>query len=292
MLGSSADSATDLLNAVICVAVLSIGVSGIFAGSRTLLALSETGYVPRIYGSVDKSGRPLVGLVHLLLFSLLAHINVTASSDTIFTWLTSLSGLSTLFTWGSICIAHIRFRQAWKAQVSSTGGIAVRRANDNCRDTTCASCRSVLSVVSVARLLASSSSCWFSSPRCIRIVALTPSLAHGNSQFYVALWPLGGMSDNSAQVAKDFFQAYLALPVILPLTAIGYLGWRRKPQRVADINLDTGRKSWLPVEEMEAWRAERRQAKWPVRLYRLFFSQMPSRVHTLLSFFPLHRQTL
>merc|ERR1712115_321037 len=30
-----------------------------------------------------------------------------------FDWLQSLSGLAALFTWGSICFAHIRFRNAW-----------------------------------------------------------------------------------------------------------------------------------------------------------------------------------
>ena len=31
-----------------------------------------------------------------------------------FDWLQSLSGLAALFTWGSICFSHIRFRNAWK----------------------------------------------------------------------------------------------------------------------------------------------------------------------------------
>ena len=31
-------------------------------------------------------------------------------------WLLALSGLSTLFSWGSICLCHIRFRKAWKVQ--------------------------------------------------------------------------------------------------------------------------------------------------------------------------------
>lgn len=34
----------------------------------------------------------------------------------VFNWLLALSGLSTIFTWLSINIAHIRFRAAWKAQ--------------------------------------------------------------------------------------------------------------------------------------------------------------------------------
>lgn len=32
----------------------------------------------------------------------------------VFDWLQALSGLAALFTWGSISLAHIRFRSAWK----------------------------------------------------------------------------------------------------------------------------------------------------------------------------------
>lgn len=39
----------DLVNATICVSVLSIGLSCVYAGSRTLTALAETGYAPRIF---------------------------------------------------------------------------------------------------------------------------------------------------------------------------------------------------------------------------------------------------
>jgi yeast amino acid transporter len=43
----------------------------------------------------------------------LAYINEANQGSTIFNWLLALSGLSSLFTWGSICLAHIRFRYAW-----------------------------------------------------------------------------------------------------------------------------------------------------------------------------------
>lgn len=43
-----------------------------------------------------------------------------------FDWLLALSGLSTIFTWLSINIAHIRFRQAWKAQGHSVDELPFR----------------------------------------------------------------------------------------------------------------------------------------------------------------------
>ena len=51
-----------------------------------------------------------------LAFGLLGFINLTGEGATIFYWLQAFSGLAVLFTWGSICIAHIRFRMAWKAK--------------------------------------------------------------------------------------------------------------------------------------------------------------------------------
>lgn len=42
-------STVDFVNATICVSVLSIGLSSVYAGSRTLTALAETGYAPRIF---------------------------------------------------------------------------------------------------------------------------------------------------------------------------------------------------------------------------------------------------
>jgi amino acid transporter len=47
------------LNIVICISVLSIGLSCVYAGSRVLTALAETGYAPKVFTYVDKSGRPL-----------------------------------------------------------------------------------------------------------------------------------------------------------------------------------------------------------------------------------------
>jgi len=52
----------------------------------------------------------------------------------------------------------------------------------------------------------------------------------------------------------------------------GYLWKRTLPQRAHEIDLDSGRKSWLTAEEMNEWRAERRRAPFYLRAYRLLFS--------------------
>lgn len=76
--------------------------------------MAEQGYAPRIFAYVDRAGRPLVSTITIIAFAPLAYINLASTGEIVFGWLLSLSGLAALFTWGSICLAHIRFRQAWK----------------------------------------------------------------------------------------------------------------------------------------------------------------------------------
>ena len=101
------------MNVIILVSVLSIGVSSVYGGSRTLTALAQQGYAPKMFAYIDRSGRPLFSVLAILIFSLLAYVNLDADGPTVFNWLLALSGLAALFTWGSICLAHIRFRNAW-----------------------------------------------------------------------------------------------------------------------------------------------------------------------------------
>ena len=101
------------MNAVILVSVISIGVSGVYGGSRTLTALAEQGYAPKIFAYIDRSGRPLFSVGIILAMGALGYMNLAATGETIFNWFLNVSGLAALFTWGSICFAHIRFRKAW-----------------------------------------------------------------------------------------------------------------------------------------------------------------------------------
>ena len=106
----------DFFNAVILLAVISIGLSGVYGGSRTLTALAEQGYAPKFFSYIDRAGRPLYSCIFILAFSPLAYLQLASDGATVFYWLLGLSGLAALFTWGSICFAHIRFRAAWKYQ--------------------------------------------------------------------------------------------------------------------------------------------------------------------------------
>lgn len=77
--------------------------------------------------SVDKAGRPLWATVFILAFSPIAYANVSDEVGTqLFNWLLALSGLSTIITWLSINVAHVRFRAAWKAQGHSLDELPFR----------------------------------------------------------------------------------------------------------------------------------------------------------------------
>lgn len=84
----------NIVNAAICVAITSIACSAVYAGSRTLHALGEQGYAPKIFAYVDKAGRPLFSSIFVLAFAPIAYINLGPSGGETFDWLLALSGAS------------------------------------------------------------------------------------------------------------------------------------------------------------------------------------------------------
>lgn len=120
-----------IFNAVILIAVISVANSCAFGSTRTMQALAAngksaevvtkmpslthpTGMAPKLLAYVDKKGRPIPVVIISLLFGCLAFINLDKNGGgNIFNWLLALAGLSTLFVFGSIALAHIRFRLAW-----------------------------------------------------------------------------------------------------------------------------------------------------------------------------------
>jgi amino acid transporter len=104
-----------VMNAIITISVISVANSATYGSSRTLQALAARGMAPKFMAYIDKGGRPLYCILLQIAFGFLAFINEASTGSTIFNWLLALSGISNFFIWGSICLAHIRFRSAWKA---------------------------------------------------------------------------------------------------------------------------------------------------------------------------------
>lgn len=226
-----------LINATICISVLSIGLTAVFAASRTLTALAENGYAPSIFKFVDKSGRPLWSVVFVLCFAPLAYINCADVGTQVFNWLMALTGLSVLLEWLSICITHVRFRRAWKVQGHSVEELPFRALGGMWG--------SVVSAVLIGLVIV--------------------------AQFYIALWPVGG-SESPGKAAEHFFLVFLCVPIVLGFWVFGYFWKRTVPTRANEIDLDTGRKSWLSVDEMRAYRRDRAAAPLYLRVWRFLFS--------------------
>lgn len=209
-----------VINVVILIAVLSVGNSAVFGCSRTLTALAEQGFLPKIFGYIDRKGRPLVGIAFTSFFGLLSFIAASPKEGEVFDWLLALSGLSSLFTWMAICICHLRFRRALSAQGRSTDE---------------------LSFVSPAGV-------WGSIYGTVLIMLILAA------QFWIALFPIGSPPD-----AKDFFESYLSLPVVLVMY-IGHKCYKRNWKlfiRAENIDIDTGRRE-VDIEALKMELVEER----------------------------------
>lgn len=170
-----------VINAVILIAVLSVGNSSIYGSSRTLAALADQNQAPKILGYIDRKGRPIVAIGVASVLGFLAFFAGSSKQTDAFNWMLALSGLSSIFTWGSICLAHIRFRAAWKKQGHTLDELAFR----------------------------SQPGVWGSWVgfifNCLVLIA----------QFWTAVWPIGYADMTPSEIAEGFFEAYLAAPVVI-----------------------------------------------------------------------------
>ncbi|KAF9192474.1 hypothetical protein BGZ51_005486 [Haplosporangium sp. Z 767] len=108
----------DIMNAVILVAILSAGNSGLYASSRALHTLSKEGNAPRFFSYTNRWGVPVYAVLSTSLVGCLAFI---VSLDDVgqgqaYEWLLSLSSTTGFIAWLGIAFCHIRFRMAYKAQ--------------------------------------------------------------------------------------------------------------------------------------------------------------------------------
>ncbi|KAF9430571.1 hypothetical protein BGZ94_006059 [Podila epigama] len=108
----------DIMNAVILVAILSAGNSGLYASSRALHTLSKEGNAPAFFGYVNRYGVPVYCVLATALVGCLAFIVSLpqVGQGAAYDWLLSLSSTTGFIAWLGIAFCHIRFRMAYKAQ--------------------------------------------------------------------------------------------------------------------------------------------------------------------------------
>ena len=220
-----------VMNVVILFAVLSVGNSAVYGSSRTLAALAEQGQAPSILAYIDRQGRPLVAIGVAALVGLLAYLAASDVVEETFLWMQAISGLSSIFTWGSICLAHIRFRRAWKLKGHTL---------------------SELAFTSQAGVIGSWVGFIFN---CLVLIA----------QFWTGLSPVptqdGAAITGGAALAKNFFASYLTAPVIFLFYIFYKILYRTPFMRCKDMDLQTGMRE-LNLAELLA-EEEVEKASWP-----------------------------
>ncbi len=166
-----------IINAVILLAVLSVGNSALFSSARTLYSLSEQGMAPQWFNYVDRRDRPLRAMLVSTTVGCLCFIAAYENQESVFTWLLSLSGLSILFTWTTISMSHVRFRSGMKAQ-----GFSLKELGFVCSTGSWGSYFAII----------------------FNILALA-------AQFWVSLFPIKGKGAS----AINFFQNYLGMVIFI-----------------------------------------------------------------------------
>jgi amino acid transporter len=225
-----------VFNAVIMIAVLSVGNSAVYGSSRTLAALAEQNQAPKILAYIDRQGRPMVAIGVASVIGLLAFLAGSSKQADAFNWMMAISGLSSVFTWLSICVAHIRFRKGWAAQGHSLDELAFRSAGGVPG--------SYIGAIFNALVLI--------------------------GQFWTAFAPIGYEDKSTRELVQGFFEVYLAFPVVL----ICYLGYKilyRTPFiRSYNMDLHTGIRELNLAELIADERQDR--ANWPrwKKVYKFF----------------------
>ncbi|PGH35057.1 hypothetical protein GX50_02088 [[Emmonsia] crescens] len=226
-----------VMNVVIMIAVLSVGNSSIYGSSRTLAALAEQGQAPHFLTYIDRRGRPLIAIGVASAIGLLGYLAVAKEEQgTVFSWMLAISALSSIFTWASVCFAHIRFRQGWKSQGRSLDDLPYR---------------------SQAGVFGS----WIG--LILNILVLV-------AQLWVAIAPVGFGEMTTHERVKNLFELYVAVPIIISFYIPYKLWYRTKIVRAKDMDLDTGRRDLNVAHLIAEERAGR--AQWPMwkKAYKTF----------------------
>ncbi|PKS10505.1 hypothetical protein jhhlp_002257 [Lomentospora prolificans] len=216
-----------VMNAVILIAVLSVGNSAVFGSSRTMAALADQNHAPAFLAYVDRQGRPLIAILIACIIGLLSYIAEVDNQDAVLDWLLASSGLSSIFTWGSICLCHIRFRKAWAQKGRKLEDLAFR---------------SQVGVVG-------------------SYIGLAMNILVLIAQFWVGAFPIGWREMSARELAESFFLKYMAAPVVGSFYVCHKLYYWTGLVRLEDLDVDTGRREFS-LTGLMAREAEERKS-WP-----------------------------
>ncbi|UGB46658.1 amino acid permease [Frateuria edaphi] len=103
--------AAGLINFVVITAALSSFNSTTFSGSRMLHSLATKGQAPAAMGNLSASGVPVRGVLVTIFFLLLGVVMNYLVPERIFGMIMSILAFNTVWTWGTVLVAHWRFHR-------------------------------------------------------------------------------------------------------------------------------------------------------------------------------------
>lgn len=104
--------AADIITLVVITAASSSCNSGIFSTGRMLYSLAQRGHAPRSLAKLSSRHVPTRGIT-VSAATMLVGVGLNyVVPDKAFIWITSISTIGTLWTWGIIMVSHLNYRRA------------------------------------------------------------------------------------------------------------------------------------------------------------------------------------
>ncbi|EHL79184.1 amino acid permease [Bacillus smithii] len=107
---SGLPGAAHVMNFVLLTAVLSAANSGIYATSRTLFTMSQTGEAPKAFLKTSKQGVPLNGILLTTICILVGVFLAYMTPDQVISYLMTIPGFTVLLIGIGICLAQLKLR--------------------------------------------------------------------------------------------------------------------------------------------------------------------------------------
>jgi amino acid transporter, AAT family len=108
--------AAHIMNFVLITAVLSAANSGIYATSRTLYSMAQSGEAPKRFLKISKQGIPINCIIVTALCILFGVFLAYMTPDQVISYLMTIPGFTILLLWTSICLAQLKLRSQYKVK--------------------------------------------------------------------------------------------------------------------------------------------------------------------------------
>jgi AAT family amino acid transporter len=104
------------MNFVLLTAVLSAANSGIYATSRTLFSMAQSGVAPKSLLKISKNGTPIAGILITSAWILVGIFLAYITPDQVISYLMTIPGFTVMLIWISICAAQLKLRPHYKSK--------------------------------------------------------------------------------------------------------------------------------------------------------------------------------